>query len=98
MFILANFFRSLANMLDMIFDILYLLLVIRIILSWVNPDPFNQFVQIIYRITDPILMPIRRWIPLQIGMIDFSPIIAFILLAFLKSFIVGTLISISNRI
>lgn len=67
-------------------------------MSWINPDPYNQFVQIIYKVTDPILNPIRRWIPLYIGMIDFTPIIAFILLAFLRSFIVETLISISNRI
>lgn len=98
MFIFVHFFRSLATMMDMIFNILYFLLVLRIIMSWINPDPYNQFVQIIYRITDPILNLIRRWIPLHIGMLDFTPIIAFILLAFLKSFIVGTLISISNRI
>jgi len=47
-------------------------------------------VQIIYKITDVILMPFKK-LPLQVGMMDFSPILAFLALAFLRSFVVGIL-------
>ena len=82
---------------NLVFNVLYILLVIRIILSWVNPDPYNEIVQIIYRVTDPILIPFRA-LPLQMGGIDFSPIVAFLVLSVLKSFIVNVLYQISFRL
>ena len=67
-------------------------------MSWINPDPYNEIVKIVYRITDPILNPIRKLIPLRLGMIDFSPILAFLLIYFLNYFLVGILIGIGNRL
>ncbi|OGX05485.1 MAG: hypothetical protein A3G87_09780 [Omnitrophica bacterium RIFCSPLOWO2_12_FULL_50_11] len=90
MFIFGQLFSSLAVLFAMIFKVLYLLLVIRIILSWFQVNPYSDIVSTLYRVTDPILMPIRR-LPLQIGMIDFSPVVAFLVLGFLDSFIVGIL-------
>jgi YggT family protein len=90
MMIVSQFFSSLALLFSLIFKILYFLLVIRIILSWFRPDPFNELVSAIYRATDPLLLPLRR-LPLQYGGIDFSPILVFLVLTFLDSFIVGTL-------
>ena len=88
MFILGQFFASLAVLFSMLFKVIYFLLVIRIILSWFQISPFSEAVSILYRITDPILLPFRK-LPLQIRMIDFSPILAFVLLTFLDHFIVG---------
>ena len=74
----------------MVFSILYFLLIVRIILSWFSVSPYNEVVQILYKITDPILAPFRR-LPLQVGMIDFSPILAFMALWFVRNFVVGVL-------
>lgn len=90
MFILGQLLASLAYLANMIFNILYFLLVIRIILSWFGASPYNEIVQILLRITDPILAPFRR-LPLQVGFIDFSPILAFMVLWFLRDFVVGIL-------
>jgi YggT family protein len=90
MFVIGELFRSLALLVSLVFNILYFVLVIRIILSWVNADPYNEIVQIIYRVTDPILAPFRR-LPLQMGGMDFSPIVAFLVLSVLKTFIVNIL-------
>ncbi len=60
----------------------YVLLVavlIRVIFSWINFDPGNPLYVIIHDITEPILAPIRQFMP-RIGMIDFSPMIASFLL------------------
>jgi len=90
MYIFGQLLASLAYLFSMIFNILYFLLVIRIILSWFGVNPYNEIVQVLYRITEPILAPFRR-LPLRMGMIDFSPILAFIVLWFLRDFIVGVL-------
>ena len=90
MFILGQFFASLALLFSMLFKLVYLLLVIRILLSWFPVDPYNEIIRAIIAVTDPILGPLRR-LPLQIGMIDLTPMIAFVLLTFLDSFVVGVL-------
>jgi len=96
MFILGQLFSSLALLFSMIFKILYFLLVIRIILTWFAVNPYNEIVQILYKVTDPILMPFRR-LPLRIGMIDLSPILAFIVLAFVSNFVVGILTQLAYK-
>ncbi len=99
MFIVANLISALASVIGALLALLYWMILIRAILSWVNLDPFNPIVQILTGITDPILEPIRRILPpaWRSG-IDISPIIAVFLLMFLRSFIVGTLIDISLRL
>jgi YggT family protein len=54
-----------------------------VILSWVNPDPYNPAVELLGRITDPILRPAQRLIP-PIGGIDLSPMAAMIALVLLE--------------
>ena len=97
MFILGEVIRSIALLVSLVLNIIYFLLVVRIILSWVGADTYNEIVNIVYRITDPILAPFRR-LPLQAGGIDFSPILAFIVLNVAKSFIVNVLYQIANRL
>jgi YggT family protein len=50
-------------------------ILIRAVLSWLNPDPYHPAVQFLYRITDPVYDRVRQLIPLDFGGIDFSPII-----------------------
>ena len=96
MFILAQLFSSLALLFSMIFKMLYFILVIRIILSWFPIDPYNSVVSTLYQITDPLLAPLRK-LPLQIGMLDLSPIFAFLALAFLDHFVVGIFSSLAYQ-
>ena len=90
MFIVGQLFASLAVLCSMLFKVVYFLLVIRIVLSWFQVNPFSEPVSLLYKITEPILIPLRK-LPLQVGMIDFSPVVAFILLSFLDHFVVGVL-------
>ena len=57
----------------------------RVIISWVNPKPRNEFLIMVIRVTEPVLAPIRALIPLR-G-IDLSPIVAFLLLQFIMGLI-----------
>ncbi|MDD2927309.1 MAG: YggT family protein [Candidatus Omnitrophica bacterium] len=99
MFVLANFLTALAQILDVGFFILYWLILIRALISWVNPDPYNFIVQFLYKTTEPILYPIRRVLPpgLKFG-IDISPIIAFFAIMFLRSFLIRTLFELAIKL
>jgi YggT family protein len=68
---------GLVQILDIFFRLFDLLILARILLSWVQLDPQHPIVQTIYRLTEPILAPIRRLLP-QTGMFDLSPLVAII--------------------
>ena len=84
-------------MIDMIFGLLYIVLVVRIIMSWFAVNPYGEIYQVIYKITEPILAPFRK-LPLQIGSLDFSPVLAFLILRFVNVFVVGLLREIAAKI
>lgn len=96
MFVAGNLLGAIAQILDALFTIYFWILIARVLISWVNPDPFNPIVQFLHRVTDPVLEPLRRIIP-SIGPIDISPIVAFLLLQAMQYFVVRTLMDISMR-
>ena len=97
MFVLANLLSALAQLLQMVFQVYTLILIVRVLITWVNPDPFNPVVQFLSKVTDPVLDPLRRVIP-PIGPIDISPIVALLLLQALQHFLVRTLWDFSVRL
>jgi len=96
MFVLGNLIIAIAKIVDIILTMVYWLILIRALISWVNPDPNNTVVQFLYRTTEPILEPIRRFLPRM--SIDISPIIAFVAVIFLRSFLVSSLYDIGLRL
>lgn len=88
-------FESLIWLVNTICFILYIVLIARIILSWVDASPYNEIVQIIYSVSEVLLAPFRR-IPLQIGGMDFSPILAFFALRLVNSFLVWLIVQIAG--
>ena len=96
MFVIGQFFAALAVLFSMLFKVIYFLLVVRIILSWFQISAYSDVTSVLYRITDPILLPFRK-LPLQIGGIDFSPVVAFILITFLDHFVVGVFQQLAYR-
>ena len=73
--------------LNIFFQSAYLILTIRILLSWIPHDPYHPIVNVIYKCTEPILAPFRNIIPSwKIG-IDLSPIFAFLAIGFLRKII-----------
>ena len=98
MFIFGNLISAVARGLDIILNIYMWIIIIRALISWVNPDPYNPIVQFLYKVTEPVLSPIRRLIPVYATGIDFSPIIVFLIIMFLQSFLVSTLMQIAVRL
>lgn len=98
MFVVGNFLQALAVVLGFLIEILWWLIIIRALLSWVNPDPYNPIVQFIERVTEPVLFPFRQLIPTHKIGIDLSPLIALLFLYFLKIFLIQTLVGIAVRL
>lgn len=91
MFIMGNFFKAIAVVLDWGLSLFMWIIIARAVLSWVNPDPYNTIVRFINNVTEPVLYEIRRRIPFNMGGLDISPIIAIMVVIFLQTFVVGSL-------
>jgi len=62
-------------------------------MSWLpEVDYYNPMVRFVYKVTEPVLAPFRQLLP-AIGGIDFSPIVVFLVLDFVRRFLVRLLIS-----
>ena len=83
------FYRAL----QILFQLIQFLIIIRILMSFMNINPDNPIGQIVYELTDPVLVPAKgllNMLPFNTGMFDFSPIVAMLLLRFILD-IVGKL-------
>ncbi|MBA7696645.1 hypothetical protein ES703_105295 [subsurface metagenome] len=60
-------------------DVLTVVILLRVVVSWYSLRPTNILVRILHRLTEPILAPLRRIIP-RVGRLDFSPLVAIILI------------------
>jgi YggT family protein len=90
-FVAGNLLLALANLLHLVLQAYFWIIIARAVLSWVNPDPFNPIVRFLYRVTEPVLRPIRHRLPtLSIG-IDLSPMVVILAIFFLDSFLISTL-------
>ena len=91
MFIPGYFLFALAKVIHTVLWLYMWLVIIRALLSWVNPDPYNQIVRFIHNVTEPVLYRIRALIPINFGGMDFSPIIVILGIVFLDTFLVNSL-------
>ena len=62
------------------------IIIARALISWINPNPYNPLIRIIYAITDPVLEPLRRLLP-DLGGLDISPFVALVIIWFIISLI-----------
>jgi YggT family protein len=97
MFVLSNFIIGLAKVIDIALTLYMWIIIFRALISWVNPDPHNQIVIFLYRITEPVLGPIRKRLPMGNIGIDISPIIVILVIVFLQYFLVETMIQMAHH-
>jgi YggT family protein len=98
MFVIGYFLSALATVLDYALVIYMWVVIARAVLSWVSPDPFNPIVRFIHNVTEPVLYPVRRWLPLGFSGIDFSPIVVLLAIIFLRTFLVNSLMAVAARL
>lgn len=98
MFVFSNLLIAIAKILDIGLSLYMYIVIARAVLSWVNPDPYNPIVRFLNSVTEPVLFRIRRRLPLFFGGIDFSPILVILVIIFIQSFVVQSLVQMAARI
>lgn len=92
MILLANFLIAVSKILNIVLMISIWVLIIRAVLSWVRIPSLYSVSVILYYLTEPVLKPVRRFVPPhKLGGIDISPMIVILILVFLDTFLVKSL-------
>jgi len=77
---------QIVQVVNIIFEVLIWLIIVRCILSFVRHDPYQPLIRFVYDVTEPIMAPFRRLIPAAGGM-DFSPIVVLLALTLLQGLV-----------
>ena len=86
------FFEAVAELVRLLLNVFLFAIIIQVILSWVNPDPYNPIVRALRSLTEPVFDKVRRLIPfVMIGGLDLSPIAVLLGIKFVQIFAVQTL-------
>lgn len=81
------FWSSLYQLVNLVFQVYTFIVLGRVIISWVNADPYNPIVRFLYSATEPVMQRLRRILPLQFGGFDFTPIVLLFGLALLQNIV-----------
>lgn len=84
---------SLALLIQFAATVVLWMIILRAVLSFVSPDPYNPVVQMLYRLSDPLLKPFQKLIP-PIGGLDLSPVFAVLVLQLVRVLIAAPLIEV----
>jgi YggT family protein len=93
MHLLGLILLSIAKVLRLLLNIYTVIVAAAVIVSWVNPDPYNPIVRFLYQATQPVFRQIRRLVPRALFRtgFDWTPIFVFILLIVIDTTLVGLL-------
>ncbi len=79
-------------MVELFIQLYSLVILARVLMSWVNIDPYSPLARTIFNLTEPVLAPVRNLLPPTAGL-DFSPIIVMVLLQVIGRMIVTMLLA-----
>ncbi len=94
----AHLLEATATVMNLLLQFYMWVLIARVVISWVNADPYNPIVRAIITATEPLLYRIRRSLPVFGGGIDFSPLVVFAGIIFLQTFLVRSLFDLAVRL
>jgi len=97
MFVLGYLLQAIAELLHIVLVMAMVVVIARAVLSWVSPDPYNPLVRAIMQLSEPLLYPVRRRLPL-LGGIDFSPMVVLLAIIFVDDFLVASLQMLAYRL
>ena len=97
MFVFGDFIIGIAKIIDMLLEIYKWIVIVAALISWVSPDPYNPIVRFLHGVTEPVLRPIRRAIGNRLGPIDISPVVVILVIIFVQSFLIRSLIKIGYQ-
>lgn len=95
--VLGTAIGSFISLLNIVLRLYFMLVFLRVIMSWLNPDPRNPMVSVLYSLTEPLMAPARRLLP-PIGGLDLSPIIVLFAISALQIFFNSDLVPWLSRL
>ncbi len=95
---LREVIMALAQVIDLVISLYTFIIIGRVIISWVNPDPYNPIVRFLHNATDPVFYRIRRVVPMVFGGFDLTPLVLLVALTFLQRFIKAGLVQLAYTI
>ena len=92
MFVFVNILEAIIYVVDTLLTVYSLVVIVACLLSWVNPDPYNPIVRLLYNLTEPAFWRIRKWFPfVYVRGIDLSPLVLLILLRVIQMAVIQSL-------
>jgi YggT family protein len=97
--VLANITVAIAMVLGSLLTFYWWIVIIAVLLTWVNPDPYNPIVRFLRNVTEPVFYQIRRWMPfVVVSGIDLSPMVVILLIYVLQIVVVDSLRQLAVRL
>jgi YggT family protein len=90
MFVMSNIVLAIAKLLHIALEVYFWIIIARALVSWVSPDPYNPIVRFLYRVTEPVLRPIRQRLPVTMNL-DLSPLVVLLALKIVEWVVVESL-------
>lgn len=97
---LGTLLIALAKVISLILNLYTFIIAGSVIISWVQPDPYNPIVRFLRSATDPVFSYVRRFVPrflLRSG-VDITPLLVIIVIVFAEALITSTLIDTGLRL
>ena len=99
MILLGNTLAALAKVLHIVLTVYLWIIIFRAVLSWVYVPSLYRAARVLYRLTEPVLRPVRRLIPpSKAGGLDVSPLIVGLIIILLDNILVGSLSLYAHRL
>ena len=89
---------ALAQVVDLVFTLYTFIIIGRVIISWVNADPYNPIVRFLINATEPLFRRVRQVLPLVFGGFDLTPLVILVVLTFLQRVIKAGLVQLAYTI
>ncbi len=91
MFVWTNFVIWVAQVLEGALSLYFWIVMAAVVMSWIEPNPYNPIVRAVYAVTEPLFEWIREHMPVLFGGIDLSPLVVVLLIGFLSQYLIPTL-------
>lgn len=91
MFVWTNLVIWIAQVLQGALQLYFWIVLAAVIMSWIEPNPYNPIVRTLYALTEPVLDFVREHVPVVFGGIDLSPILVILAIQFLQQYLIPTL-------
>ena len=92
MFFVQNVILAVVDLLAIVLNLYFWVVIVAAELSWVRPDPYNPVVRAVRTLTEPVFYRVRKWLPFTYtNGIDFSPVVVLLVIQLINRIVIASL-------